>query len=296
MSKGIDSYLYELRGRLAGADPATVQDAVNDAEEHLTNALAQALAADPSSTEERALPAILEQYGSPEEIAKAYREIETRSVPSFAPMPPSEETNPLRRFVAVLGDPRAYASLFFMLFSLITGIVYFTWAVTGVSLSLGLIVLIVGLPFFGLFVFSIQGLALVEGRLIEALLGVRMPRRAGAAPRGKGLWGRFVARVTDPRTWTTLFYLILKLPLGVLSFTVFITLLAYALELMLIPLLQPFFNFPFIVIDDVRFFVPLWTAPILILAGFFDLIVILHLARFTGRLYGGIAKAMLVRG
>ena len=296
MSKGIESYLYELRGRLAGSDPATVQDAVTDAEEHLTNALQQALAADPSLTEADALASILDEYGTAEEVARGYRENEGRMAPPFAQTPAGNGRNPIQRFVGVLGDPRAYAALFFMLFSLITGVVYFTWAVTGLSLSLGLIVLIIGLPFFGLFVFSLQGLALVEGRLIEAMLGVRMPRRASSAPGGKGLWGKFVARVTDRRTWTTLFYLILKLPLGVISFSLFITLLAYALELILLPLLQPFFNFPFIVIDDLRFYLPFWLAPILILAGFIDLICILHLARYMGRFYGAIAKGMLVRG
>ena len=93
-------------------------------------------------------------------------------------------------------------------------------------------------------------------------------RRPGSPPKGKGLWGKFTARLTDPRTWTTLFYLILKLPLGILSFTLFITLLAYALELMLIPLLQPFFDIPFVVIDDLRFYAPLWLAPILVLADY----------------------------
>ena len=64
-----------------------------------------------------------------------------------------------------------------MLVSLVTGIMYFTWAVTGLSLSVGLLVLIISLPFIGLFFLSVRGIALVEGRIVEALLGVRMPRR-----------------------------------------------------------------------------------------------------------------------
>jgi hypothetical protein len=139
-------------------------------------------------------------------------------------------------------------------------------------------------------------LALVEGRIIEALLGIRMPRRQAQPRPGLSIWGRFKARFTDRRGWTTTLYMILKLPLGVLSFSVFVTLLAYALQLILHPALRFLFGAPFFVINDVQFFIPLWLYPICFVAGFLDLIVILHLAKFAGKGYGAMAKAMLVRG
>lgn len=296
MSDFIDRYLEELRGHLAGSDPATVQDAVADAEEHLQSAREQAFAANPGRPEAEVAAAILEEYGKPEEVARAYRDIERRLPPPFAMRREAEERNPAQRFLGVLGDPRAYASLFFMLFSMITGIIYFTWAVTGISLSVGLMVTILGLPFFGLFVFSVQGLSLVEGRLIEAMLGIRMPRRPASAKRGKGLWGKFKARVSDPRVWTAIFYMILKLPLGVLSFSLFVVLLAYALQLILLPALLYIFGLPIVVIQDVHYFAPLWLIPFLMIAGFLDLVVILHLAKLGARAYGAMAKAMLVKG
>jgi len=77
----------------------------------------------------------------------------------------------------VLADPRAYTALLYMLLSLATGTLYFTWAVTGISLSLGLAILIIGIPFAILFFASVRGISLVEGRVVEALLGERMPRR-----------------------------------------------------------------------------------------------------------------------
>ena len=55
-------------------------------------------------------------------------------------------------FFGVFLDPRAYTSLFFMLLSLATGIIYFVFAVTGLSLSAGLAVLVIGVPFFLLFI------------------------------------------------------------------------------------------------------------------------------------------------
>ena len=53
-----------------------------------------------------------------------------------------------------------------------------TWVVTGLSLSLGLLILIVGIPLTVLFFGSVRGLALLEGRLVEAL-DQAAPRRAG---------------------------------------------------------------------------------------------------------------------
>jgi hypothetical protein len=83
----------------------------------------------------------------------------------------------------VFADPRAYGALLYMLLSLVTGIFYFTWAVTGLSLTLGLAVLIIGIPFAILFFASVRGLALLEGRLVEVMLGERMPRRPAYADR-----------------------------------------------------------------------------------------------------------------
>ena len=41
-------------------------------------------------------------------------------------------------------DPRTYGALFYMLLSLATGVIYFTVVTTGISLSLGLLILIIG--------------------------------------------------------------------------------------------------------------------------------------------------------
>ncbi|MGC2029126.1 MAG: sensor domain-containing protein [Steroidobacteraceae bacterium] len=73
-------------------------------------------------------------------------------------------------FFSVFLDPRAYTSLFFMFLSLATGVIYFTFAVTGLSLSAGLAVLVVGIPFFLVFVALSRVVSLAEGRLIEAPL------------------------------------------------------------------------------------------------------------------------------
>ena len=185
MIQNIEQYLSLLKRELSGCDRATVQDALSDAEEHLRTALNN-VKADGNVCEADVLAQVIEKYGVPEEVAKAYREIEHRlapalSRPSYTDEPEKTEGKDerpfLRRFFGIFADSRAWGACLYLLFSLATGIVYFTWAVTGISLSAGLLVLIIGLPFAGLFILSVRGIGLVEGLIVEALLGIRMPRR-----------------------------------------------------------------------------------------------------------------------
>jgi hypothetical protein len=131
--------------------------------------------------------------------------------------------------------PRTYGALFYMLLSLATGIFYFTWAVTGVSLSAWSLGTdhrhSVRVLFFG----SVRGLSLLEGRIVETMLGVRMPRRPPyPAQQGQPLMKRIGSMFTDARTWTTLFYMLLMLPLGIIYFTIAVTLLSVSLAFVLV--------------------------------------------------------------
>src|SRR5678815_5067631 len=125
---------------------------------------------------------------------------------------------PLARSRNICGscERRSYAGLLFMLFSLATGILYFTVTVVGTSLSLGLAVLIIGVPFFITFIGITRVLALVECRLVETVSGVRMPRRPHHPGAPQKFWARVVDMLTDTRTWTTFAYNVLMLPLGIL--------------------------------------------------------------------------------
>ena len=206
---------------------------------------------------------------------------------------PAPRSSPVGRFFGVLADPRAYASLLYMLLSLATGVFYFTWAVTGLSLTAGLAVLIVGSPFAILFFASVRGLALVEGRLVETMLGERMPRRPLYADRGKPWLERIAAMFTDPRTWSTLVYMLLMLPLGTVYFTLAVTALGVALSVAAIPFAQAYGET--IQWDGVAIHAPLWSAPLTIAAGLLLLVLVMHGARAIGRLHGGLAKHLLVK-
>ncbi|EQD57996.1 sensor protein, partial [mine drainage metagenome] len=189
---------------------------------------------------------------------------------------------------------RSYTALFYMLLALATGIFYFTWAVAGLSLSAGLAVLIIGIPFIVLFFASVRLLALVEGRLVEVMLGVRMPRRPASAVRELPLLKRIGAMFTDPRTWGTLFYMLLMLPLGIIYFTVVVTGMTLSLTFVAAPVAQ-LFGFAPTTFNGMHYFWPLWTLPLSMLGGVLLFFVMLHIARGVGWMHGHVAKHLLVK-
>ncbi|MBN2074826.1 MAG: sensor domain-containing protein [Dehalococcoidales bacterium] len=303
MIQTIEEYLSKLKKELAGCDRATIQDALSDAEEYLRTALDKEMA-DTTLTEEEALSQIIEKYGSPEETAFAYREIESRLAPALIQETPrSGDSEPVKKerkgfvksFFGVVIDPITWGSFFYLMISLATGIFYFTWVVTGLSLSAGLLVLIIGLPFLAIFILSVRGIGLIEGRVVEALLGVRMPRRQPYSRRNISLWERYKAIITDRHTWFTVVYMIIMLPLGTFYFSFFITLIALSLSGIAIPVLQLGYDIPVFYIDGVRYFLQGWVLPFTVIGGILLGIIILHLMRYTGRIHGALAKAMLVR-
>jgi uncharacterized membrane protein len=287
----IDEYLDQLRAALKSGDPALTQDAVYDAEEYLRSELAE----HPEWDEATMLANVATSYGAPEEVAEIYRDKESQVEEALRAPPAARRKTMLGRFFSVFADPLAYSSLFYMLLSLATGIFYFTWAITGLSLSLGLCILIFGLPFAVLFISTVRALALVEGKLIESMLGVRMPRRPLYASRGKPFTQRIKQMFVDPRTWSTLLYMVLKLPLGIIYFTFAIVGLSLSLSLTVAPITKATLGIGILNIDGVAYAPPLWALPFTLVAGIVLLCLTLHMARGIGRLQGQLAKHFLVK-
>ena len=287
----IAEYLEQLRAALKDADPALLQDALYDAEEYLRSELAEHSEWDEAAM----LSHVASSYGAPEEVADIYRDQETKVENALRPPPTRPRRSPWGKFFGILAEAQAYAALFYMLLSLATGIFYFTWAVTGLSLSLGLCVLIIGVPVAVLFVSTIRVLSLVEGRLVESMLGVRMPRRPLYADRGKPFGTRVKNMFTDPRTWSTLLYMVIKLPLGVMSFALAIFGLTLSIALALSPITKATLGIGFVNVNDIVIAPPLWALPLTLPMGVVILCLTLHMARGLGHLQGLLAKHLLVK-
>ena len=362
MASNVETYLKELRDELAGADPALVQDALYDAEEHLLAELAaaQGKAEDAAFYPNEAFNSIVERYGTPKEVAAAYLSAgagagagasglarASGQGPVGSALAPTagrtgmaspgqgfgtgadesqgggegratgsptlvggravtagdasgQTERPMRRglaarFFGVVVDHRAYSALLYMLLSLATGVFYFTVVVTGISLAGGLLVLIIGLPVALVFLALVRALSLGEGRIVESLLGVRMPRRSRSEPLISGLWARIRFWLKDRRTWTAMLYMVLQLPLGTLYFSLAVTGLAVGLWLVAVPFVQLLTGHTYANIGSSELVISGWVMPISVVAGALVLVLMLHLIRAVGKGHGNYAKAMLVR-
>lgn len=310
MNQGIEQYLNQLKKELAGCDRATVHDALADTEEHLRTALDAIDITTDSPSEAEVLADIIEKYGSPAEVAASYREMERLTPPPFSkPVPsvpvaraeppvPKMPVDPrpfYSRFFGVVLESRAWSALLYLMISMLTGIFYFTWVSVGLSLSLGLLILIIGLPLAAAFILSVRGLSLVEGRMVEALLGVRMPRRAVYQRRRPGWWQWFKGTVSDRYTWLSIIYMFIQLPLGIFYFSLFICLISLLLFGFAAPFLQLFFNVPILTIGGIYYYLAAWMLPLTVIIGILIGFASLHLAKALGRWHGELARALLVR-
>jgi len=290
----VRAYLEQLRRALKGAPPGLISDALADCEEHLNSEIAQ----NPELEEPTILASVVETYGSPQEIAEEYRDMEATI---STPFPKSEQQEKRRYgFFNVISDPRTYGALLYMLLALVTGIFYFTWTVTGLALTVGFAILIIGIPFALLFIGSIRVLSHVEGRIVEALLGVRMPRRPpSTAPSDESIWARIKDALLDLRTWTSMLYLLLMLPLGIIYFVIAIVGLSVSLGASGSAIYALITNHSNFQVDGLPWLDHLLhTAPGLMLVAVVGLLlffVVLHIARGVGWLHGRIAEGLLVR-
>lgn len=291
LPRTINEYLKQLKRALQGADKALIQDALYDAEEYLRNELRE----NPDKSEAELLANIATTYGAPTEVADAYRQTEkTVQAALHTPRRP-ERTSVLGRFFGIMGNPMAWTAMLYLLLGLPVGVFLFTWAVTGLALSVGLSILIIGLPFFLLFLASVRLLGFVEGRLVEALLGVRMPRRPVHPGESKSYFRRIMDMLKDGRTWSTIFYMLLKLPLGIASYLVVVTGVTIPIGLIAAPIIQYGFDEPTIWFNNGPVFLPWYAEGVLVILGILLFVVMMHAFRWLGLVQAWLARALLVK-
>ena len=110
----------------------------------------------------------------------------------------------------------------------------------------------------------------------------------------KGWWGKFKALFTQGVTWKAMAYMILQMPLGIIYFTLIVTLLATSIGCIAAPVLELVFHLP-LEINGEEAFTPRFWLFLLPVAGVLLLLGMLHLAKLIGRIHGKFAKIMLVR-
>ena len=202
-------------------------------------------------------------------------------------------------FFEVLATPRAYSTAFYLLVSLATGIFAFTFVLVGVSLSLGLAILILGIPVALAFLLAARALALGELWLIRELVVDPPLGTPQWLPPGEGLATRLKTLCTDRRTWTSLLYFLLKLPTGILGFTLMLVGLTLGLSLLAVPVAHLLHLGGTLSLDECELALfssrPTLGLALCAVAGATILPLTLHLALALGRLQSWMARHLLLR-
>ncbi len=128
---------------------------------------------------------------------------------------------------------------------------------------------------------------------MEALLGERMPHRP-AFTNPELSWIERLKQLLGKRTWLALLYVVLMLPLGVIYFSVMVTLLATSAAMITSPVLHLIFDPTVVYIDPEPYSFPTYLTPLLAIGGVLMTTLTLHLARWVGWGHGKLAKALLV--
>jgi len=138
----------------------------------------------------------------------------------------------------VFFERRTWAELLYALVGLFQGIFGFVFTVTSLSVSAGLAITFVGLPLMALTGLASRHLGFGMRAGGNLLLGDDIPPPPPFVGR-PGLLGWIRACLTDGASWRARLYLVLKLPLGILSFVVGVTFYAYGLGGGAYPLWRP---------------------------------------------------------
>lgn len=134
-------------------------------------------------------------------------------------------------------------TLLYLLLSFPLGILYFVFLVTGLSLSAGLMVTLIGFPLLIAVLAGAQAFIRMEKRLASDWLHLSFreteaPREPLNLPFMRRTW----ALLKDPQTYLAVLYLLLRFPLGILNFVATVTLGSVTIGLVSTPLVYLVLN------------------------------------------------------
>jgi Putative sensor len=116
------------------------------------------------------------------------------------------------------------------------GIVTFSFAVILLSFGLGTVVTFIGLPVLAVTVLGCRGFGAMERARASALLGLDVAAPAPVRSSRPGLYGWIGAALRSGAGWRSVLYGLLMLPLGIVSFTMAVTLWYVAIACATYPL------------------------------------------------------------
>ena len=165
---------------------------------------------------------------------------------------PYDSTSLIRITLGVFVWPQTYLNTLYLLLAFPLGIAYFVVLVTGFSVGVGTLIIWVGVPILLLVFWISWALTWFERELAVRLLRQSIRARPSEdsigrvdeAPHNLSLeekifirvWRRLKSHLSKPTTWTGLFYLIAKFPIGIASFVITVVLISGSLGFITIPI------------------------------------------------------------
>lgn len=209
----------------------------------------------------------------------------------------SSNQDPFYAFISVAADKRTYLNLIYLLLMFPLGIIYFTIVVTGFSLALGLLFIIIGIFVGIIFLVFVRGISIVHISFASALLGFELPPKTEAQVGGNGLLDKLKRILTDGKTYTSMVYMFIELPLGIIYFTLIITFLSISISFTATPFLWFLFEEEGIFILDNDWFWDLdfGETLLLVFVGVFFFFITLHMANLFAKAEEFLCKNLLAR-
>lgn len=144
-------------------------------------------------------------------------------------------------FLGVVLQTQTYQNLLYLLLSFPLGLLYFVFLVVGLSLGIGTAILWLGaFVLLGTFL-GIRGFTALERMLAKSLLRTSIPSRvvsnASRLNADRTTFEKARALMISRESWAGIGYLLMKLPMGLVSLTLVITLIPAAFVMVLSPVI-----------------------------------------------------------
>ncbi len=190
-------------------------------------------------------------------------------------------------YFSALARPITYRRLIYLLIGFPLGIFTFVFLIVATSVSVGLIVVWIGVPLLALSVLAWRAMADLDRHFTSAMLGITIPQPPNPTAGITGVMQKAKAIMSDISTWRSFTWLMLRFPLGILGFVVVVTGIAWVLATVALPL-------AIVAGTDIEPSSPklaaFWLLPVV---GVLLTPLFAHFVNAIGALYGQLARSLL---
>lgn len=202
----------------------------------------------------------------------------------------------LMNFFGVITQSKTYRNMLclFILFPL--GIIYFVIVVTGIFLGFGLIITLFGIPVLFGIILLWRVLANFERKFIRNKMGINI-NYVPMKKQKQWFLKSFKTYLKDSFTWKSLVYLLLRFPLGIISFVILVVFISVSLSFIASPFVFHLLNIGVLngdfVVDAYTFINTYWFTVLVWIVGVLLVFVSLHIFNYLMHAFGLLSKFIL---